>query len=169
MGKMLLRENWFLGQRTLRYLRIHSRWPSLWRAVNFKNWLMLKELEILCGQTVNWDCGKVASHHSLSDFDEKIRNEESLWENALEQQDNRRKVCLDLSGQIENDYEFIKDIIIGDESWIFEYDPKTKASQRHHFAMTGNTEKAVTDQLKERPRIVNSKQKRLFGAIASQQ
>jgi len=42
------------------------------------------------------------------------------------QKENRRNVCLDLLELIENDENFFKHVITGDESWIFEYDPATK-------------------------------------------
>jgi len=43
-----------------------------------------------------------------------------------EQEENRRNVCLDLLERIENDKIFFKQVITGDETWIFEYDPDTK-------------------------------------------
>jgi len=39
---------------------------------------------------------------------------------------NRGNVCLDLLERIENDINFFKHVITGDETWIFEYDPDTK-------------------------------------------
>jgi len=43
-----------------------------------------------------------------------------------EQKEDRRNVCLYLLERIENDNNFFKHIITGDETWIFEYDPDTK-------------------------------------------
>ena len=43
-----------------------------------------------------------------------------------EQKENRTNVCLDLLERIENDKNFFKHVITGDETWIFEYDPNTK-------------------------------------------
>ena len=43
-----------------------------------------------------------------------------------EQKENRRKVRLDFLERIENHGLFFKHVITGEESWIFEYDPKTK-------------------------------------------
>ena len=57
-----------------------------------------------------------------------------------EQNENRRNACLNLIERIENDENYFKHVITGDESWIFEYDPETKQqssewqtskSQRH--------------------------------------
>jgi hypothetical protein len=42
-----------------------------------------------------------------------------------EQKENRRNVRLDLLENIESE-NFFKHVITGDESWIIEYDPKTK-------------------------------------------
>ena len=43
-----------------------------------------------------------------------------------EQKEIRRNVCLDLHERVENDENFFKHVITGDESWNFEYDPETK-------------------------------------------
>jgi histone-lysine N-methyltransferase SETMAR len=43
-----------------------------------------------------------------------------------EQKENRRNVCLDLLGRIENDKKNFKRGITGDETWILEYDRDTK-------------------------------------------
>jgi len=43
-----------------------------------------------------------------------------------EQKENRRNVCPDLLERIENDKTFFKNVITGDETWIFEYDLDTK-------------------------------------------
>ena len=42
------------------------------------------------------------------------------------QKENRKNVCLDLLQCVENDKNFFKHVITGDESWIFKYDPETK-------------------------------------------
>jgi len=45
---------------------------------------------------------------------------------TIEQKDNRKDVCLHLLERIQNDRNFLKNVITGDETWIFEYDPETK-------------------------------------------
>jgi len=45
---------------------------------------------------------------------------------TTEQKANRRDVCLDLLDRLEGEPEFFSHVITGDESWILEYDPKTK-------------------------------------------
>ena len=41
---------------------------------------------------------------------------------TIEQKDNRKDVCLHLLEQIESDRNFLKNVITGEETWIFEYD-----------------------------------------------
>ena len=49
---------------------------------------------------------------------------------TLEQKDNRKDVCLHLLERIQSDSNFLKNVITGDESWIFEYDPETKRQSK---------------------------------------
>ena len=41
---------------------------------------------------------------------------------TIEQKDNRKEVCLHLLERIQRDRNFLKNVITGDETWIFEYD-----------------------------------------------
>ena len=43
-----------------------------------------------------------------------------------EQRDARVSVCAELLEQVEADRELLERVIIGDESWFFQYDPETK-------------------------------------------
>ncbi|RLU25678.1 hypothetical protein DMN91_001835 [Ooceraea biroi] len=43
-----------------------------------------------------------------------------------QQKENRKEVCRDLLERIENDPDFFTNVITSDETWVFEYDPKTK-------------------------------------------
>lgn len=45
---------------------------------------------------------------------------------SQEQKDIRRERFLDLLESIENDQQLLEHVITGDESWVFEYDPRTK-------------------------------------------
>jgi len=45
---------------------------------------------------------------------------------TTEQKANRRDACLDLLDRLEREPEFFSRVITGDESWILEYDLKTK-------------------------------------------
>jgi len=60
-----------------------------------------------------------------------------------EQKENRKNVCLDLLERIENDENFFKHVITGDDTWIFEYDPKTKRqSSEWHTSNSTRPKKA---------------------------
>ena len=45
---------------------------------------------------------------------------------TIEQKDNRKDMCLHLRERIQNYRNFLKNVITGEETWIFEYDPETK-------------------------------------------
>jgi len=49
---------------------------------------------------------------------------------TIEQKDNRKDVCLHLLERIQSDRNFLKNVITGDEIWIFEYDPETKRQSK---------------------------------------
>ena len=49
---------------------------------------------------------------------------------TIEQKDNRKDVCLHLLERIQRDRNFLKNVITGDETWIFEYDPETKRQSK---------------------------------------
>jgi len=49
---------------------------------------------------------------------------------TVEQKDNRKDVCLHLLERIQRDRNFLKNVITGDETWIFEYDPETKRQSK---------------------------------------
>ena len=58
---------------------------------------------------------------------------------TIEQKENRKDMCLHLLERIQRDRNFLKNMITGDETWIFEYDPEKKYEVRngthlhHHF------------------------------------
>jgi hypothetical protein len=45
---------------------------------------------------------------------------------TIEQKENRKEVCLDILERIKSDKSFLKNVITGDKSLIFEYDSETK-------------------------------------------
>jgi len=49
---------------------------------------------------------------------------------TTEQKDNRKDVCLHLLERIQSDRNFLKNVITGDETWIFEHDPETKRQSK---------------------------------------
>jgi len=62
---------------------------------------------------------------------------------TTEQKANRRDVCLDFLDRLEREPEFFSHVITGDESWILEYDSKTKRqSQEWQTANSPHPKKA---------------------------
>ena len=62
---------------------------------------------------------------------------------TIEQKANRRDVCLHLLDRLEREPEFFRRVITGDELWILEYDPETKAQSRGwHTANSPRPKKA---------------------------
>jgi len=49
---------------------------------------------------------------------------------TIEQKENRKGVCLHLLERNQRDRNFLKNVITGDETWIFEYDPETKRQSK---------------------------------------
>ena len=45
---------------------------------------------------------------------------------SVEQKVNRLEICQDLLGRLEIEPDFMDKVITGDESWVFNYDPKIK-------------------------------------------
>jgi len=71
------------------------------------------------------------------------------------QKENQRNVCLDLLEHIKNDENFFKHVITGDESWIFEYDPKTKQqSLEWHTSNSPCQKKARISKLKIKSTLI---------------
>jgi len=72
-----------------------------------------------------------------------------------EQKENRRNVCLDLLELIENDKNFFKHAITGDEMWIFEYDPDTKRqSSELHMSNSPRPKKAKMSNSKIKTMLI---------------
>jgi len=69
---------------------------------------------------------------------------------TIEQKDNRKDVCLHLLERIQSDRNFLKNVITGDETWIFEYDPETKRQSKkcHTFASPRPKKKSEIEQVK---------------------
>jgi len=49
---------------------------------------------------------------------------------TIEEKDNRKDACLHLLERIQRDRNFLKNVITGDETWIFEYDPEIKRQSK---------------------------------------
>ena len=59
---------------------------------------------------------------------------------TIEQKDNQKDVFLHLLERIQRDRDFLKNVITGDGTWIFEYDPEKKDKVRndthlHHHVL----------------------------------
>jgi len=80
----------------------------------------------------------------IQDFDMKKVCAKMVPKNlTTEQKANRRDVCLDHLDHLEREPEFFSCVITGDETWILEYDPKTKFQSREwHTANSPRSKKA---------------------------
>ena len=66
---------------------------------------------------------------------------------TIEQKDNRKDMCLHLLERIQKDRNFLKNVIKGDETWIFEYDPETKRqSKEWHTSASPRPQKRGANQ-----------------------
>lgn len=75
---------------------------------------------------------------------------------TVQQKDNRMEVCRDLLGRIEGDADFLKHVITGDESWIFEYDPETKRqSKEWHTPNSPRPKKARMSKSKVKTMLIS--------------
>ena len=45
---------------------------------------------------------------------------------SFDQKQQRLNVCLDLKESAANDLSFLSNVITGDETWVYAYDPETK-------------------------------------------
>ena len=61
---------------------------------------------------------------------EELTMKKIVWEVCTQKPDNRTDVCLHLLERIQSDRNFLKNVITGDETWIFEYDPETKRQSK---------------------------------------
>ena len=62
---------------------------------------------------------------------------------TIKQKDNWKDVCLHLLEWIQSDRNFLKNVITGDKTWIFEYDPETKRQSKEcHTSVSPRLKKA---------------------------
>jgi len=72
-----------------------------------------------------------------------------------EQKENQRNVCLDLLERTENDKNFFKCVVTGDETWIFEYYPDTKRqSSEWHVSNLPRPKKASMNKSKIKTMLI---------------
>ena len=67
---------------------------------------------------------------------------------TIEQKDNRTHLCLHLLERIQSYRNFLKNVITGDETWIFEYDPEKKQSKEWHTSAPPRPKKAIMSKSK---------------------
>jgi len=74
---------------------------------------------------------------------------------TMEQKDNRKDMCLHVLEPIQSDRNFLKNVITGDETWIFEYDPETKRqSKEWHTSATACPKKARMSKAKIKSMLI---------------
>jgi len=74
---------------------------------------------------------------------------------TTEQKANRRDVCLGFLDCLEREPEFLSHVIIGDESWILEYDPETRRQSREwHTANSPRPKKARMSKSKIKSMLI---------------
>ena len=62
---------------------------------------------------------------------------------TIEQKDNRKNAFLHIQERIQTDRNFLKNVITGDETWIFEYDPEKKDKIRNGTHLHHHVRKKV--------------------------
>ena len=71
---------------------------------------------------------------------------------TIVKKDNRKDVFLHLLERIRNDRNFLKNVITGEETWIFEYDPETKRQRmERHTSASPRPKKRERGNLKYNP------------------
>ena len=74
---------------------------------------------------------------------------------TIEQNENRKDVCLHLLEQIQSDRNFLKNVLIGEEMWIFEYNPETKRrSKECHTSASPRPKKARMSKSKIKSMLI---------------
>ena len=67
---------------------------------------------------------------------------------TIEQKDNRKDLCLHLLERIQSDRNFLKNVITGEETWVFEYDPGIKKqSKEWHTSPSPRLKKSENEQV----------------------
>jgi len=70
---------------------------------------------------------------------------------TIELKNNRKDVCLHLLEWIQSDRSFLKNVITGDGTWIFEYDPEAKRrSKEWHTSASPRPKKSENEQVKSK-------------------
>jgi len=74
---------------------------------------------------------------------------------SVEQKANQLETCQDLQGRLKIEPNFLDKVITGDESWVFDYDPKTKwQSSEWHTKSSPCPKKACMSRSKVKTMII---------------
>jgi len=74
---------------------------------------------------------------------------------TIEQKDNRKDVCLQLLELIQSDRNVLQNVITGDETWIYEYDPETKRqSKERHTSLSPRPKKSRMNKSKIKSMLI---------------
>jgi len=74
---------------------------------------------------------------------------------TIEEKDNRKDVCLHLLERIQSERNFLKNVITGDETWIFVYDPETnRQSKEWHTSASPRPKKARMNKSKIKSMLI---------------
>jgi len=74
---------------------------------------------------------------------------------SVEQKANRLEICQDLLGRLKIEPNFLHKVITGDESWVFDYDPKTKRqSEEWHTKSSPRLKKARMSRSRVKTMII---------------
>jgi len=114
---------------------------------------MWRKCEPLCGQTndsVQMIANELNLNHTVVHqiLTQELAMRKLYAKNVpknltIKQKDNRKDMGLHLLEQIQSDRNFLKKVITGDETWIFEYDPETKRqSKEWHASASPHPKKA---------------------------
>ena len=84
-----------------------------------------------------------------------ISHERIVCEDCTQKPDNRKDACLHLLERIQSNRSFLKNVITGDETWIFEDDPETKRQSKEWHT-------SASPRPKKKARISKSKIKSML-------
>ena len=74
---------------------------------------------------------------------------------SVEQKVNRLEIYQDLLGKLQTESNFLHNVITGNESWVFDYDPKTKRqSEEWHMKSSPRRKKARMSRSRVKTMII---------------
>jgi len=70
------------------------------------------------------------------------------------QKANRLEICQDLLGRLEIEPNFLHQVITGDDSWVFDYDPETKRQSEEWHTKSSRPKKARMSRSRAKTMII---------------